>query len=312
MRGREQLQVWKEQNGIPMMTSSTNMSIASYIFATNNGDIFVTNGDALNRVNKWTQNATSPVPVMNANGICYGLFVDVIDNLYCAFEGPDHVVRRSPNETLSNVVVVAGNGTSGMGPNMLHGPRGIFVDAKLDLYVADCFNDRVQLFPSGQLMGTTVAGSGVPGSGALIWPTDVVLDGNGYLYIVEYNGHRVVASGPNGFRCIIACTGSAGSDANQLSQPYTLSFDSHGNLFVTDSWNSRVQKFVLATNTCGEYNSRDQHKSHTCMLLLKVRVSFVTESRCSLHVCFAYCFHTLKLDGFARGIRACRHRLGSL
>ena len=101
-------------------------------------------------------------------------------------------------------------------------------------------------------MGTTVAGSGVPGSSALIWPTDVVLDGNGYLYIVEYNGHRVVASGPNGFRCIIACTGSSGSAANQLFQPNTLSFDSHGNLFVTDPWNSRVQKLCFATNTCGE------------------------------------------------------------
>ena len=277
MGGRKQVQVWKEQNGVPTMTLAINMSLASYIFATINGDIYFANGDDLKRVDKWTQNATIPVLVTPMNKTCYGLFVDVIDNLYCAFEGPDHVVRRSPNETLSNVVVVAGNGTSGLGPNMLNGPRGIFVDAKLDLYVADCFNGRVQLFPSGQLMGTTVAGSGVPGSSALIWPTDVVLDGNGYLYIVEYNGHRVVASGPNGFRCIIACTGVAGSDANQLSQPYTLSFDSHGNLFVTDSWNSRVQKFVLATNTCGEYNSRDQHESHTCMLLLKFRDIFVTE-----------------------------------
>ena len=252
MGGRKQVQVWKEQNGIPTMTLAINMSIASYIFATINGDIYFANGDDLKRVDKWTQNAMTPALVTPMNKTCYGLFVDVIDNLYCAFEGPDHVVRRSPNEIISSVVVVAGNGTSGLGPNMLNGPRGIFVDTNLDLYVADAFNNRVQLFPYGQLMGTTVAGTGASGTISLNTPTDVILDASRYVYIVEYNGHRVVASGPNGFRCIIACTGTGGSAPNQLFQPHSLSFDSHGNLFVADSSNNRVQKFVLATNTCGE------------------------------------------------------------
>ena len=101
--------------------------------------------------------------------------------------------------------------------------------------------------------GTTVAGSGAAWPVILLWPTDVILDGNGYLYIVEYNNHRVIASGPNGFRCIIACTGTTGSAANQLAGPIGLSFDSQGNLFVTDYSNNRVQKFALVTNSCGNW-----------------------------------------------------------
>ena len=118
MGGRKQVQVWKEQNGIPTMTLAINMSLASYIFATISGDIYVANSGALNRVNKWTQNTTTRIPVMDANGICFGLFVDVIDNLYCAFEGPDQVVRVSPNETIDSFVVVAGTGVKGSGPNL--------------------------------------------------------------------------------------------------------------------------------------------------------------------------------------------------
>ena len=256
MTGRNQVQLWKEQNGIATMTLAINTSIAYAVFATITSDIYFSSGDDLNRVDKWTLGGITPVLFTPVNGTCLGLFVDVVDNLYCAFEGPDYVVRRSPNETIHNFSVVAGTGAPGSGPNMLSGARGIFVNNKLDLYVADSYNNRIQLFPNGQLMGITMAGNGAPETISLSQPTDVILDANEYLYIVEYNNHRVVASGPNGFRCIIACTGFSGTAANQLFRPHSLSFDSHGNLFVVDAGNNRVQKFSLATNTCGESDSR--------------------------------------------------------
>ena len=61
-----------------------------------------------------------------------------------------------------------------------------------------------------------MAGSGATGTISLSCPNDVILDADGYLYIVEYNAHRIVASGPHGFRCIIACTGSNGIASDQL------------------------------------------------------------------------------------------------
>ena len=252
MADPNQVQVWKEENGAPTMKFAINSSVTYAVFATGKGDIYFNNFDYQHRVDKWTSDDSVSVPVMYADSSCCGLFVDVIDNLYCSSESPDQVVRRSLNSAINSSVIVAGNGTIGSAPDMLHGPRGIFVDTNLDLYVADAFNNRVQLFSHDQLLGIPVAGYGATGTIALSTPTDVILDGNGYLYIVEYYGHRVVASGPNGFRCIIACTGIAGSAANQLNLPGSVSFDSHGNLCVTDTANKRVQKFVLATNTCGE------------------------------------------------------------
>ena len=128
----------------------------------------------------------------------------------------------------------------------------IFVDISFNLYVADCLNNRIQLFRPGQLNGTTIAGDGASQSITLSYPADIVLDADGYLFIVDFGNNRIVRLGPNGFQCIVGCTNTGGSAADQLNGPYSLSFDSYGNLFVTDFYNNRIQKFLLATNSCGE------------------------------------------------------------
>ncbi|CAF1565509.1 unnamed protein product, partial [Adineta steineri] len=53
---------------------------------------------------------------------------------------------------------------------------------------------------------------------------------------------RIVGSSLNGFRCLVGCNGE-GSQSNQLHYPFSLSFDRFGNMFVTDTVNSRIQKF---------------------------------------------------------------------
>ena len=252
MAGVQQVQIWTEENGIPTMNLSTYSSPAYDIFATIHRDMYFPGATSAETVVKRAWNANGSVTVMNINKNCFGIFVDVMDNLYCSFQGPDQVVRKSPNAAINSAVVVAGGSTAGSASNMLDGPRGIFVNTKFDLYVADAYNNRVQCFSYGQSNGITVAGSGAPDTIVLIMPHDVILDGNGYMYIGEYNGHRVIGSGPNGFRCIIGCTGAGGAAANQLIQATGLSFDIHGNLFVTDCENNRVQKFLLSNKSCGE------------------------------------------------------------
>ena len=63
-------------------------------------------------------------------------------------------------------------------------------------------------------------------------PTGVVLDADGYLFIVDSGHHRIIGSGPGGFRCVVGCSGLAGSASDHLSSPATLSFDTDGNMFV--------------------------------------------------------------------------------
>ena len=162
------------------------------------------------------------------------------------------VLKNSFNDDANTSTVVAGNGTNGSASYLLSAPAGIFVTTSFSLYVADSGNDRVQLFLSGQLNGTTKAGNGAPGTISLDNPSGVVLDGQGYLFIVDRGNNRIVGSGPGGFRCIVGCTGTNGCASNQLLAPRRMSFDSVGSIFVVDGGNQRIQKFVLTRNTCGE------------------------------------------------------------
>ncbi len=73
---------------------------------------------------------------------------------------------------------------------------------------------------------------------------------------MDYGKHRIVRSGPNGFRCLVGCSGSAGLTSDRLYYPWSLSFDSYGNMFVTDQINNRIQKFILSTNSCGKFNKK--------------------------------------------------------
>ncbi len=137
---------------------------------------------------------------------------------------------------------------------MLNQPKGLFVDINLNLYVADYGNNRIQFFQSGQLIGSTLVGNGAPGPITLNSPVGVILDADSNLFIADSGNNRILGSGPDGYRCLVGCSGTSGSASNQLDTPKILSFDSFGNIFVVDGSNSRIQKFFLATNSCGKCN----------------------------------------------------------
>ena len=149
------------------------------------------------------------------------------------------------------MTTVAGLSCAGSATDMLRYPHGIFVMVNFDLYVADSGNDRIQLFRSGETTARTVVGNGTSGTINLNWPTVVVLDADGYLFIVDHGNHRIIGSGPGGYRCVGGCSGSRGAASNQLSNPVALSFDSYGNLFALDRDNRRIQKFLVSNNSCG-------------------------------------------------------------
>ncbi|CAF4630366.1 unnamed protein product, partial [Didymodactylos carnosus] len=112
------------------------------------------------------------------------------------------------NDSVMTPTIVAGTDRPGSALNQLNNPFGIFVDVNFDLYVADCLNNRVQLFRLGQSIGITVAGNGSPNPTIpLLCPTRIVLDAQKYLFIVDYGNDRIVGSGPNGFRCLVGCHG---------------------------------------------------------------------------------------------------------
>jgi len=253
-RQNSRIQIWFEGNINPNKTISGGMNTPLSLFATLSGDIYVDNSFVNDRIDKWSINANKSVIVMTNVKDCYSIFVDINNTLYCTMTNYHQVVKKWLDDGMITSTIAAGSNSPGATPNKLNSPRGIFVSTNFDLYVADCNNDRVQLFQLGQLNATTVAGNQVSQTITLSCPTGVVLDADNYLFIVDSGNHRIIGSGPTGFRCLVGCFGS-GSAPNQLYYPQSMAFDSYGNIFVTDRNNSRVQKFVVATNSCSKYGS---------------------------------------------------------
>ncbi|CAF0860523.1 unnamed protein product [Adineta steineri] len=239
------IQVWHEGDTAPTRNISGGLSLPYTMFVALNGDVYVDNGLSNSRVDKWTTNSTVSVPAMNVKAACWGLFLDIMNNLYCSIAATDQVVVKSMTTNSDMWRVAAGSDCAVPTTNTLSSPRGIYVDTDLNLYVCDCGHNRIQLFLSGQLIGQTVAGTGATGTIDLACPTGITLDADGNLFIVDYSNQRIVASGPNGYRCLIGCIGTAAATSNQLSNPTFVTFDTYGNLYVADDWNSRVQKFLI-------------------------------------------------------------------
>ncbi|CAF1386503.1 unnamed protein product [Adineta steineri] len=238
--------IWHEESVNPTNIIFGNFTRSTSLFVTSNGDIYIDDGAENGRVQRWIAETGIFVKVMNINSSCYGLFVDINDTLYCSMYDHHQVLKRSLNDAVINSNhVAAGTGSGGSESNQLYYPTGIFVDVNLDLYVADYRNDRVQLFQPGELNGITVAGSqSLNPTISLHRPTGAILDAEKYLFIVELLNHRIVRSDLSGFRCLVGCYGD-GSQSNQLNEPSSLSFDHSGNMFVIDTLNSRIQKFLL-------------------------------------------------------------------
>ena len=232
-------------------TISNGIFVPTGLFVTNNGDIYIDNGRSHGQVEVWTPSATIGAFVMPVSASCYALFIDINNTLYCSINSLNMVIKKSLNSTSNATFIAAGNGSIGVGPITLNQPNGIFVDANFNLYVADSINARIQSYQSGQLSGTTVAGSSAPGTISLHWPTSVILDADGYLFITDNGNNRIVASSSLGFRCIVGCTSGIGSQTFQLNSPRSMAFDSYGNMYVVDTTNHRIQQFLLATNSCG-------------------------------------------------------------
>ena len=266
----DQIHLWFKENMTVTHMISVELSSPRSIFVTATGNIYIDNGQQLGRVDMWSNKATRSVTAMAVAAACYGLFVDINNNVYCSQLSTNLVVRKAAVDDANTSSIAAGNGSCGSASNMLCAPIGIFVDITLNMYIADSGNGRVQLFKAGELFGTTV-------SSGLNNPTDVVLDANGCLFITDSNNHRIIRSGSCGFLCLIGCVNADGGIPNALFSPFTLAFDSRGRIFVVDESNRRIQKYSLDNRACGELTDHLFDKLSTIQ-----REACLAHSRCLL------------------------------
>ncbi|UJR18669.1 hypothetical protein I4U23_005577 [Adineta vaga] len=118
-------------------------------------------------------------------------------------------------------------------------PGNLVLDECNNVYVVDSANGNILKFRSGNSTGEQIASG-------FISPNDIALDAYGNLYIVERDTNRVQRLNVHaGTRETIAGNedGARGNDNEHLNKPWSIAFDSHNNLYVSDKDNHRIQKF---------------------------------------------------------------------
>ena len=124
-------------------------------------------------------------------------------------------------------------------------PKAVAVDTLGNVFVADTFNDRIQVFDSA---GNFVRMWGSRGSavGQFVEPNGVAVDASGNVFVAERANHRVQVFDSAGN--FIRAWGGLGSGLGQFRYPESVAVDALGNVFVTDSGNGRVQVFDALGN----------------------------------------------------------------
>ncbi|WP_435285818.1 RICIN domain-containing protein [Streptomyces bacillaris] len=194
-----------------------------------------------------------------------GIAMDRTGTLYVA-DYAGHRVRRITTDGKISTVAGTGSGTHGGdgGPATsahLKNPCGVAVDSTGNLYIADSENYRVRkVTPDGKIStivgsstSTTSGDGGLATSARLYRPTGVAVDSEGVLYIADYGGHRIRRITTDGKISTVAGTGSAnfGGDGGpatsaQLRNPYGVTVDDEGNLYIADRGNHRIRKVAAA------------------------------------------------------------------
>ncbi|CAF1336651.1 unnamed protein product [Rotaria magnacalcarata] len=200
------------------------------------------------RVVRWSRrNGTTQGEVLIDNINCYGLAMDEKRYLYVSDVGKDEVRRYQLGE--KNGTLVAGGNGEGAGLNQLNYPTFLFVDRDRSVYVSDKHNHRVMKWVKGAKEGIVVAGGQGQGSALtqLNGPNGLFVDTLGTLYIADSWNSRVMrwTQGDKKQGTVIVGGNGQGAGANQFNDPEGLSFDRHGNLYVSDFSNNRVQRFSI-------------------------------------------------------------------
>lgn len=136
----------------------------------------------------------------------------------------------------------------GSGNGQFYYPEDIAIDSSGNIYVADHDNNRVQKFDSnGNYL--TQFGSYGTGEGYFINPCGIDVDRWDNVYVSEPHNNRIQKFDSNGnFISFVgdkqyAASCSIGIGDGQFKHPCDVAVDSLGNIYVSDSFNNRIQKF---------------------------------------------------------------------
>jgi sugar lactone lactonase YvrE len=196
-----------------------------------------------------------------------GLAIDGQGNIYVADQGNNRIRKVTTPAAVVTTLAGGANTTfkDGTGADAAFWlPFGVAVDAQGNVYVADTHNSRIRKINSSGVV-TTLAGDGTnafkDASGVAAefnLPEGIVVDTVGNIYVADTYNNRIRKINSAGVVSTLAGNGiqafKDGSGVNaEFASPTNLTFDSKGNLYVSDAINNRIRK-VTATGVVSTFS----------------------------------------------------------
>ena len=154
-------------------------------------------------------------------------------------------------------IILGGTGST---PGFFSGPRGIALDSKGWIYIADSNNHRVQVLdPSGELQGSwgfyADSTAGEAAAGGFNQPWDLTIASDGSVIVVDTWNHRIQRFTAQGELLHIFDASSLTLDPSGFYGPRGIAVDQQDRLFMVDTGNKRVLIFNLEGVLLGQFGS---------------------------------------------------------
>jgi DNA-binding beta-propeller fold protein YncE len=183
-----------------------------------------------------------------------GIAIDATGTIFVVDSGNLRVQRFSPTGQfeLSWGGPGAAAGEFGLFTgDVAQGPGGIAIGSDGNIYVADTWNHRIQVFTSeGEYLrawGSFFDAADDPTlaeeqTGSFYGPRGIAAH-DGLLYVTDTGNERVQVFTEDG--AVVRAFGMIGSELGQLLEPVGIAVTADGIIFVADSHNARIARFTL-------------------------------------------------------------------
>lgn len=240
-------------------TSSSQLKTPDDVLLDFNGSLYVSDSSNY-RIQLWQSGATNGTTIAGVTGISgftydklnnpFGMAVDATSNALYIADYNNHRVMSYSRGANNGTLILGGQG-GGINRTQLYLPAGLVYDSfSNSLFIANCAAHNVVQYVLGATSWALVAGNsnGIAGlnSTSFRFPSDVALDPMGNIYVADYQNHRIqyFPDGSSNGVTIAGATGVNGSNATLLDRPWSLKLDNQLDLYVADTYNHRVQKFL--------------------------------------------------------------------